>query len=81
MEWLERPEREKEENTSVLLKNMNIRPEDHIAFIGAGSGYYVFKMAPTANSGKIYALDIHEEMLAEMDYKKKLVVIKILIWS
>jgi ubiquinone/menaquinone biosynthesis C-methylase UbiE len=72
MEWLERPEREKEENTSVLLKNMNIRPEDRIADIGAGSGYHVFKMAPTANSGKIYAVDIQEEMLAEVDYKKEI---------
>ncbi len=44
-EWLERPEREKEENTAALLKNMNIKPDDVIADIGAGSGYHVFKIA------------------------------------
>ncbi|GGW77256.1 hypothetical protein [Salegentibacter mishustinae] len=44
--WLERPEREKEENTSRLIKNMNIAPDDTIADIGAGSGYHVFKMLP-----------------------------------
>ncbi|MGK0236108.1 MAG: hypothetical protein ACI9EK_002654, partial [Psychroserpens sp.] len=49
--WLERPEREKEENTSKLIKNMNIQPTDIIADIGAGSGYHVFKMAPLANKG------------------------------
>jgi SAM-dependent methyltransferase len=61
--WLERPEREKEENTSKLIKNMNIQPTDIIADIGAGSGYHVFKMAPLANKGAVYAVDIQPEML------------------
>jgi SAM-dependent methyltransferase len=61
--WLERPEREKEENTWKLIKNMNIRPTDVIADIGAGSGYHVFKIAPLANKGAVYAVDIQPEML------------------
>jgi SAM-dependent methyltransferase len=61
--WLERPEREKEENTWKLIKNMNIRPTDVIADIGAGSGYHVFKIAPLANKGAVYAIDIQLEML------------------
>lgn len=71
MGWLERPEREAEENTSVLLKNMEIRPTDTIADIGAGSGYHVFKMAAKANGGHIYAVDIQEEMLAAIRKKKE----------
>ncbi|AZQ44772.1 class I SAM-dependent methyltransferase [Nonlabens ponticola] len=71
MEWLERPEREQEENTSILLENMNIQPDDNIADIGAGSGYHVFKMAPQVPEGKIYAVDIQPEMLAAMNYKKE----------
>jgi hypothetical protein len=35
--WLERSEREKEENVSKLIKNMRIKPNDVIADIGAGS--------------------------------------------
>lgn len=61
--WLDRSSREKEENTSKLIKNMNIQPNDVIADIGAGSGYHVFKMAPLANKGRIYAVDIQPEML------------------
>ena len=61
--WLERLEREKEENTSKLIKNMNIQPTDIIADIGAGSGYHVFKMSPLANKGAVYAVDIQPEML------------------
>ena len=34
--WLERSEREKEENVSKLIKNMRIKPNDFIADIGAG---------------------------------------------
>ena len=69
MNWLERPEREEEENTATLLKNMDIQPSDHIADIGAGSGYHVFKMAPMAHQGTIYAVDIQEEMLAAIQGK------------
>ena len=69
--WLERPEREKEENTSILLKNMSIKPTDVIADIGAGSGYHVFKMAPMANQGIIYSVDIQDEMLQALREKKE----------
>lgn len=69
--WLERPEREAEENTSMLLENMDIAPTDTIADIGAGSGYHVFKMADLARKGHIYAVDIQEEMLQAIQQKKK----------
>lgn len=71
MQWLERPEREKEENTSILLENMNIQPGDTIADIGAGSGYHVFKIAELTNEGHIYAVDIQDEMLAVISQKKE----------
>ena len=63
MRWLERPERESEENTSSLIEFMQIEQDDIIADIGAGSGYHVFRMAPLSPSGLIYAVDIQEQML------------------
>ncbi len=71
MSWLERNEREKEENTSTLLQNMNIGKKEDIADIGAGSGYHVFKMAAKATDGTIYAVDIQDEMLNAMQRKKE----------
>jgi ubiquinone/menaquinone biosynthesis C-methylase UbiE len=68
--WLERSEREKEENTSRLLKNMDIQKDDVIADIGAGSGYHAFKMAPKSYDGLVYAVDIQEEMLQAIREKK-----------
>lgn len=72
IDWLERPEREEEENTTKLIVNMAIKPNDVIADIGAGSGYHVFKMAPMAHQGLIYAVDIQEEMLASILMNPKL---------
>lgn len=69
LEWLERPEREKEEKTSKLIKNLDLQPTDVVADIGAGSGYHVFRMAPLLSKGKVYAVDIQQEMLNVMGAK------------
>jgi precorrin-6B methylase 2 len=62
--WLERPEREKEEHTSKLLPPLKIKPGDHVVDLGAGSGYYTLRLAPMVGAkGKVYALDIQQEML------------------
>jgi len=70
--WLDRPEREKEENTSILLSNMAIEATDTIADIGAGSGYHVFQMASMAANGLVYAVDIQDEMLTELQKNKEI---------
>lgn len=70
MSWLERSEREQEEETSTLLKNMSLKSKDVVADIGAGSGYHVFKIAPKVSEGKVYAVDIQQEMLNAMEKKK-----------
>jgi ubiquinone/menaquinone biosynthesis C-methylase UbiE len=62
--WLERPEREKEEHTSKLLPPLKIKPGDVVADIGAGSGYYTFRLAELVGAkGKVHAVDIQPEML------------------
>tara|TARA_X000000950_G_scaffold275354_1_gene361596 strand:+ start:186 stop:560 length:375 start_codon:yes stop_codon:yes gene_type:complete len=70
IKWLERSEREKEEDVTTLIKNMRISPNDTIADIGAGSGYHVFKMAPLAKNGLVYAVDIQSEILEAIQLKK-----------
>jgi len=71
IDWLERSEREKEENVSNLIQNMGIKSNDIIADIGAGSGYHVFRMAPLAEKGLIYAVDIQGEMLMAIEKSKE----------
>ena len=71
IEWLERDEREKEENTSRLIKNLNLKSTDVVADIGAGSGFYTFKIAAILDGGKVFALDIQDEMLKAISERKK----------
>ena len=62
--WLERPEREEEENPKKLLEMLKLKDGDVVADIGAGSGYYTFRMAKLVGpKGKILAVDIQKEML------------------
>lgn len=62
--WLERPEREQEENPRKLLELLALKDGDVVADIGAGSGYYTFRMAKlVAPKGKVLAVDIQKEML------------------
>ncbi|MEM9933920.1 MAG: class I SAM-dependent methyltransferase [Bacteroidota bacterium] len=69
--WLERPEREVEEKSSVLWANLNIGPTDVIADIGAGTGYHTFALAKRVPQGKVLAVDIQQEMLDMMEERIK----------
>jgi len=69
--WLERAEREKEENVSQAIQNMKLKPNEIIADIGAGSGYYAFRMAQEVPDGKVLAVDLQPEMLDIMRQKIK----------
>ncbi len=63
-EWLERPEREKEERSDKLRKALALKPGMVLADVGAGSGYHAFPMAKQVGpKGKVYAVDIQKEML------------------
>jgi ubiquinone/menaquinone biosynthesis C-methylase UbiE len=62
--WLERPERDEEENPKKLIELLALKEGEVVADIGAGSGYYTFRMAKLVGpKGKILAVDIQDEML------------------
>jgi len=62
-DWLERPEREREERTDLLLDVLKLKPSDVVADIGAGTGYFSFRISPRVPQGRVLAVDIQPEML------------------
>jgi SAM-dependent methyltransferase len=70
--WLERRDREGEERPSLVIENLDLKPTDVVADIGAGSGYFSFLLAPLVPQGKVIAQDIQQEMLDFVEGSKKL---------
>lgn len=68
--WLERSNREEEERTDLLVEAMELQPDDVVTDIGAGSGYFTFRMSPLVPQGKVLAVDIQPEMLAMIQEKQ-----------
>ncbi len=63
-DWLERPEREQEEEPTKLLAALKLKPGEVIGDVGAGSGYLTFPMARRVGpKGKVLAVDIQPQML------------------
>lgn len=64
IEWLDRPEREDQERPEVVINAMGLRGGEVVADLGAGSGYFTFRLAAkVGSSGKVMAVDIQDEML------------------
>ncbi|UOQ72053.1 class I SAM-dependent methyltransferase [Hymenobacter cellulosilyticus] len=70
-DWLERSGREQEEGTDVLLKALRLKPTDVVADIGAGTGYFSFRMSALVPQGKVLAVDIQPEMITYLQDNKE----------
>jgi ubiquinone/menaquinone biosynthesis C-methylase UbiE len=63
-DWLTRESRQREEDCKRLLKELRVKPGQVICDMGCGNGFYTLKLAQlTGKKGKVYAVDIQQEML------------------
>ncbi|GIV60448.1 MAG: methyltransferase type 11 [Rhodothermaceae bacterium] len=61
--WLERAERESVELPDRLVEALGLKPTDIVADVGAGTGYFTFRLGKKVPYGKVYAVDIDPAML------------------
>jgi ubiquinone/menaquinone biosynthesis C-methylase UbiE len=63
-DWLERSGRNLEDRPQKAIELLGLKKTDTIADIGAGTGYFTFRIANQV--AKVYAVDVQPEMLALM---------------
>jgi ubiquinone/menaquinone biosynthesis C-methylase UbiE len=69
--WLERGTRQKEENTGLAVSKLPITKNSVVADIGAGTGYYTFRIAPKVPQGKVYAVEIQDDAIKYLTKRSK----------
>ena len=67
--WLERPERERQERTDLLIAGLSLSEDFVVADIGAGTGYFTFPVAQRVPQGRVFSVDIQPEMLARIEQR------------
>lgn len=69
--WLERPSRDLEEQPNQAVQALGLKASDTVADIGAGTGYFSFRMGSLLPQGKVLAVDIQPEMIDILNFFKQ----------
>lgn len=67
--WLERNSRSREENTELAISKLPVVRNSVVADVGAGSGFYTFRISPKVPEGKVYAVEIQDDAIAYLKNK------------
>jgi precorrin-6B methylase 2 len=68
-QWLERNSRQVEENTNLAISKFPITESSMVADIGAGTGYYTFKIYHKVPKGRVYAEEIQNDAVTYLKNK------------
>jgi len=67
---LDDPSREAWQQPDQVVYALDLKPDDELADIGAGTGYFTLRMAREVGaSGKIYAVDVEQKMLDTIELR------------
>jgi precorrin-6B methylase 2 len=70
--WLDRPGRDAEERPEEVIDALELHGGETVADLGAGSGYFTFRIAPKVGSrGKVLAVEIQDEMIETLRRRAK----------
>ncbi|MGL5083947.1 MAG: class I SAM-dependent methyltransferase [Microcoleaceae cyanobacterium] len=68
--WLERTSRSNSEQPQQVLAALQLNSTDVVADIGAGTGYFTFRISSLVPEGKVFAVDVQPEMLDLINFVK-----------
>jgi len=72
MKALEDPKRDEYQKPHEVLTALNIKPGEVIADIGAGTGYFTFRLAHhVGDKGKVYAVDVSPDMIRHINRRSR----------
>jgi ubiquinone/menaquinone biosynthesis C-methylase UbiE len=67
-DWLDRNERESEEQPDIAIAELNLKPGMFVGDVGAGTGFYSLRLAKAVGpDGIVYANDIQPGMLERLN--------------
>ena len=70
-DWLERNTRQEEENVALAIAKLGLQPNSVVADIGAGTGYYTFRIAPEVPQGKVYAVEVQDAFISALKTRQQ----------
>lgn len=69
--WLNLKDQQKEASAKLAIDSMKLLPNSVVADIGAGTGYYTFRMAPRVPRGKVFAVEIQDDLIRYLNNRKE----------
>jgi ubiquinone/menaquinone biosynthesis C-methylase UbiE len=69
IEFLERPDRAEWQKPDAVVRALRLQGTEVVADIGAGSGYFTFRLAKVLTRGKVVATDIDPVMIRHIHHK------------
>lgn len=67
--FLERPDRATWQRPDAVVKALGLAGDETVADVGAGSGYFSFRLAQALPRGSVHAIDIAPEMIRHIHHK------------
>jgi 2-polyprenyl-3-methyl-5-hydroxy-6-metoxy-1,4-benzoquinol methylase len=67
--FLERPDRAAWQKPDAVVAALGLTGQEIIADVGAGSGYFAFRLARALPRGKVIALDVEPEMIRHIHHQ------------
>lgn len=69
IEFLERPDRAAWQKPDAVVAALHLAGNETLVDVGAGSGYFTFRLAKALPKGKVVATDIEPEMIRHIHHK------------